>query len=118
MGGAGGILVASHIVGPQMRAMVDEPERRDAIHEELADVFEALGVTTNPIPIKTALNLLGFEVGGFRLPIVDADESRDADDPRHARAAPASDGGKLSGPGKRHRSGSCRLAAWARSART
>lgn len=75
MGGAGGILVASHIFGPQMRAMVDEPERRDAIHDELSDVFEALSVTTNPIPIKTALNLLGFEVGDFRLPIVDADEN-------------------------------------------
>ncbi|MBI5311104.1 MAG: 4-hydroxy-tetrahydrodipicolinate synthase [Actinobacteria bacterium] len=75
MGGAGGILVASHIVGAQMRAMVDEPERRDTIHDELSDVFAALSVTTNPIPIKTALNLLGFSVGGFRLPIVDADES-------------------------------------------
>lgn len=75
MGGAGGILVASHLFGTQMRAMVDEPGRRNEIHNELADVFEALGVTSNPIPIKTALNLLGFGVGGFRLPIVDADES-------------------------------------------
>lgn len=74
IGGAGGILVASHIFGPQMREMADDPDRRGAIHDELSDAFEALGVTTNPIPIKTALNLLGFDVGGFRLPIVEASD--------------------------------------------
>lgn len=74
LGGAGGITVASHIVGPQMREMVQNPERRDEIHEELSDVFTALSVTVNPIPVKTALNLLGFTVGGFRLPLVDASE--------------------------------------------
>lgn len=72
LGGVGGILVASHIVGPQMREMVQNPERRDAIHEELSDVFTALSVTANPIPMKAALNLLGFAVGGLRLPLVDA----------------------------------------------
>jgi 4-hydroxy-tetrahydrodipicolinate synthase len=77
-GGAGVISVASHIVGPQLRAMVDEPERRDEIHEELSDVFEALGVTVNPTPIKTALKLLGHQVGGFRLPIVEASEEETA----------------------------------------
>lgn len=75
LGGAGGILVASHLFGDQMRRMVDEPEARDEIHAELADVFEALSVTTNPTPIKAALNLLGFEVGGLRLPMVEADEA-------------------------------------------
>ncbi len=74
LGGAGGILVASHIVGHEMRRIVDEPERRREIEAGLKDVFEALAVTTNPIPIKAALNLLGHRVGGLRLPLVEADE--------------------------------------------
>jgi 4-hydroxy-tetrahydrodipicolinate synthase len=74
-GGTGGILVASHLVGAEMRRMIDEPQRRREIHEGLADVFEAMTVTANPTPIKTALNLAGVEVGGFRLPMVEADES-------------------------------------------
>jgi 4-hydroxy-tetrahydrodipicolinate synthase len=74
MGGAGGILVASHIVGEQMRRMVDEPDHRSEIDAELQDVYEALSVTSNPIPVKAALNLLGHEVGGLRLPMVEADE--------------------------------------------
>jgi 4-hydroxy-tetrahydrodipicolinate synthase len=74
MGGAGGILVASQIVGEEMRRMVDEPDRRSEIDAELQDVYEALSVTSNPIPVKAALNLLGHEVGGLRLPLVEADE--------------------------------------------
>lgn len=74
MGGPGGIQVASHIVGPEMRRMLDEPERRHEIHESLRDVFQALTVTTNPIPVKAALNLLGHDVGGLRLPLVQASE--------------------------------------------
>ena len=78
MGGPGGIQVASHIVGEEMRRMIDEPERRREIHESLRDVFEALTVTTNPIPVKAALNLLGHEVGGLRLPLVEASEDEQA----------------------------------------
>jgi 4-hydroxy-tetrahydrodipicolinate synthase len=74
MGGAGGVLVASQIVGEEMRRMVDEPDRRSEIDAELQDVYEALSVTSNPIPVKAALNLLGHEVGGLRLPLVEADE--------------------------------------------
>ncbi|HEX7289862.1 MAG TPA: 4-hydroxy-tetrahydrodipicolinate synthase [Conexibacter sp.] len=74
MGGAGGVLVASHIVGDRFRQMVDEPERRRAIHDELGDLFAALAVAPNPIGIKAALNLLGHRVGGLRLPMVEADE--------------------------------------------
>jgi 4-hydroxy-tetrahydrodipicolinate synthase len=74
MGGAGGILVASQIVGDEMRRMVDEPEHRREIDAGLQDVYEALSVTSNPIPVKAALNLLGHEVGGLRLPMVEADE--------------------------------------------
>lgn len=79
MGGAGGILVASHIVGDEMRRLVTEPERRAEIDAGLRDVYAVMGVTTNPIPVKAALNLLGHRVGGLRLPLIEAsDEERDA----------------------------------------
>jgi 4-hydroxy-tetrahydrodipicolinate synthase len=74
LGGAGGILVASHIVGPEMRRMFDEPDRRREVDAGLRDIYQALSVTSNPIPIKAALNLLGHRVGGLRLPMVEADE--------------------------------------------
>ena len=74
IGGPGGILVASHIVGPEMRRMIDEPEQRAQIDESLQDLYTALSVTVNPIPVKTAMRMLGHEVGGFRLPLVDASE--------------------------------------------
>ncbi|MCL6441032.1 MAG: 4-hydroxy-tetrahydrodipicolinate synthase [Thermoleophilum sp.] len=72
IGGTGGITVASHLVGREMRRMIDEPEQRQQIHESLRDLFAALFVTTSPIPIKAALNMLGHEVGGLRLPLVEA----------------------------------------------
>jgi 4-hydroxy-tetrahydrodipicolinate synthase len=74
MGGAGGILVASQIVGEEMRRMVDEPDQRRAIDESLHDLYTALSITVNPIPVKTAMRMLGHEVGGFRLPLVEASE--------------------------------------------
>ena len=75
LGGAGGILVASHVVGDEMRRMVDEPdEPRARSTPSLRDVYEALSVTANPIAVKAALNLLGHRVGGLRLPLVEADE--------------------------------------------
>jgi 4-hydroxy-tetrahydrodipicolinate synthase len=73
LGGEGGILVASHIVGQEMRRMVDEPENRAAIDADLREVYEALSVTSNPIGIKAALNMLGMRVGGLRSPLVEAD---------------------------------------------
>jgi len=72
LGGTGGITVASHLFGGEMRRMIDEPERRGEIDASLADAFEALAITANPIPVKAALNLLGIEVGGLRLPLVEA----------------------------------------------
>ena len=74
IGGAGGITVASHVVGGEMRRMIDEPEARSEINASLAGIFEALSVTTNPIPVKAACNLLGLDVGGLRLPMVEASE--------------------------------------------
>jgi 4-hydroxy-tetrahydrodipicolinate synthase len=75
MGEPGGILVASHIVGPQLHRMVDEPENRAAIDEELQDVYSTLFLTSSPTCTKAALELLGHRVGGLRLPMVAADES-------------------------------------------
>jgi 4-hydroxy-tetrahydrodipicolinate synthase len=74
IGGTGGILVASHIVGEEMRRMIDEPDQRAAIDEGLQDLYAALAVTVNPIPIKTAVRMMGHDVGGFRLPLVEASE--------------------------------------------
>jgi 4-hydroxy-tetrahydrodipicolinate synthase len=74
MGGAGGILVSSHVVGEEMRRMVDEPENRAEIDASLRDVYETLFLTASPTCVKAALNLLGHNAGGVRLPIVEATE--------------------------------------------
>ena len=78
MGGEGGILVASHLAGPQMRRMVDSPEDRAQIDAKLRPFFDALGVTTNPIPIKAALEMAGLPAGPLRLPLVSASEDERA----------------------------------------
>jgi 4-hydroxy-tetrahydrodipicolinate synthase len=66
--------VASQIVGTEMRRMIDEPTERRQVHEGLRDLYSALSVTVNPIPVKTAMRMLGHDVGGFRLPLVEASE--------------------------------------------
>jgi 4-hydroxy-tetrahydrodipicolinate synthase len=78
MGELGGICVASHIVGDEMRQMVDEPENRRAIDAELQDVYETLFITASPAPVKAALRMLGHRVGGLRLPLVECDEQEAA----------------------------------------
>lgn len=82
-GGAGGILVASHIVGPRMREICDAVAAGDidgarATDAELQPLYEALGVTTNPIPIKTALAMLGICSERMRLPMVPASDAERA----------------------------------------
>jgi 4-hydroxy-tetrahydrodipicolinate synthase len=74
MGGTGGIHVASHLVGRDMRRIIDEPDNRHEIEDGLRDLYRALTVTTNPIPVKTALQLAGHDVGGLRLPLVNASD--------------------------------------------
>jgi 4-hydroxy-tetrahydrodipicolinate synthase len=74
IGGAGGICVASHIVGDEMRRMVEEPEHRAEIDASLQDVYETLFMTASPTCTKAALNMLGHKVGGLRLPMIEADE--------------------------------------------
>ena len=77
LGGTGGVCVYTHIVGPQVQELVrrfraGDLEGARAIDEELRPAIELLRVVVNPISIKAALNLLGHEVGGLRLPLVDA----------------------------------------------
>jgi 4-hydroxy-tetrahydrodipicolinate synthase len=82
LGGKGGVCVHTHVVGPQVAEMVrrfrgGDTEGAKRIDEELGPAYELLAVTTGPIQIKAALNLLGHEVGGHRLPLVEAtDEER------------------------------------------
>ena len=83
LGGVGGICVASHVAGREMLAMqaaadVGDEEQARAIDADLTPLYEALSVTVNPIPVKTAMELLGFSVGDLRLPLVNAtDAERD-----------------------------------------
>jgi 4-hydroxy-tetrahydrodipicolinate synthase len=79
LGGIGGVCVHTHVVGPRVKAMVrafrdGDAETARQIDEELEPVYELLKIQTNPIAIKAALNLLGHDVGGLRLPLVEADE--------------------------------------------
>ena len=79
VGGKGGILVYTHIVGPRVRELVTRFEDGDAegareIEKELAPIIEALSVA-NPLPVKAALNMLGHDAGGHRLPLVKATEA-------------------------------------------
>jgi 4-hydroxy-tetrahydrodipicolinate synthase len=83
LGGAGGILVASHIVGTEMRAMYEAVSggnagRAHEIDAELQPVYEALTVTSNPIPLKAALEMLGIVDGHLRLPMVPATQEQRA----------------------------------------
>jgi 4-hydroxy-tetrahydrodipicolinate synthase len=77
-GGTGGICVSSHIVGREMRRMIDEPDARHEIHESLKDVFDVMFITASPTPVKAALNMLGVPAGGLRLPMVEASEDEEA----------------------------------------
>jgi 4-hydroxy-tetrahydrodipicolinate synthase len=88
MGGGGGICVASHVVGPEMRRIVDEPATRAEIDAGLRDVYAAMFVTSSPAPVKAALAMLGHDVGGLRLPLVEVDDA----EREHVRAALAGHG--------------------------
>jgi 4-hydroxy-tetrahydrodipicolinate synthase len=83
VGGLGGICVYTHIVGTTVKELVasyraGDLERAHALDEELRPAIEILRVQTNPIAIKRALQLLGHDVGGLRLPLVEADEAETA----------------------------------------
>jgi 4-hydroxy-tetrahydrodipicolinate synthase len=82
-GGGGGILVATHIVGDRMREMWEaaqagDIERASQIDAEITPVYEATSITTNPIPLKAALEMLGLCADRLRLPLVSADAEQRA----------------------------------------
>jgi 4-hydroxy-tetrahydrodipicolinate synthase len=83
LGGRGGVCVHTHIVGPQVKEMIRLARDGDLdgarrIDDELRPAIELIGVVTGPIQIKAALNMLGHDVGGLRLPLVEASEEEQA----------------------------------------
>jgi 4-hydroxy-tetrahydrodipicolinate synthase len=83
LGGRGGVCVHTHIVGSQVKEMIRLAREGDLdgarrIDEELRPAIELIGVVTGPIQIKAALNMLGHDVGGLRLPLVEASEEEQA----------------------------------------
>jgi len=79
LGGLGGICVHTHVWGPQTKEMVRRFKSGDVdgarvLNEEMQPAYELLKIATNPIPIKAAVNLLGHEAGGYRLPMVEPTE--------------------------------------------
>lgn len=79
LGGDGVISVASHLVGKEMQEMITAYKNGDVkgaldIHQKLMPLFKVLFVTSNPVPVKAALNLVGRKVGGVRSPLVPATE--------------------------------------------
>ena len=73
-GGTGGILTTSPFVGKEMRRMIDEPENRAEIQKDLLDVVEAFTITQLSMTVKAGLRLLGHDVGGVRLPLVECND--------------------------------------------
>ena len=78
LGEPGGVLVASHLFGTEMRRMVDEPEHRREINDSLQDAYRDLAIAPMATTVKAALNLLGIRVGAPRLPYVELDEQETA----------------------------------------
>jgi 4-hydroxy-tetrahydrodipicolinate synthase len=78
LGEPGGVLVASHLFGTEMRRMVDEPEHRREIDDSLQDAYRDLAIAPMATTVKAALNLLGIPVGAPRLPYVELDEQETA----------------------------------------
>jgi len=80
LGGKGIVSVASHIIGPQLQEMINAFNSGNVtiaakIHGSLFPVFKTLFITSNPVPLKAALNMLGWQVGGPRLPLVEATQA-------------------------------------------
>lgn len=80
MGAFGVISVASHVAGRQIRQMIDafvagRPTEAAELHGRLLPLFQACFCTTNPIPVKAAVSLLGLPAGGVRLPLIPADDA-------------------------------------------
>jgi len=79
IGASGVVSIASHLVGKEIKQMLDAFARGDnaralEIHCRLLPMFKGLFVTTNPVPVKEALNIRGMHVGDFRLPLCNANQ--------------------------------------------
>ncbi len=77
LGAKGVVSVASHVVGPRIKEMINafmagNVTLATQIHLNLYPIFKGLFITTNPVPVKAALNMLGYQVGPPRLPLVEA----------------------------------------------
>lgn len=80
LGGKGIVSVAAHIIGSRIQEMVQAHIKGNTalatrLHTELFPLFKGMFINTNPAPVKTALNLLGMNVGGVRLPLVEMPDS-------------------------------------------
>jgi 4-hydroxy-tetrahydrodipicolinate synthase len=83
LGAHGVVSIASHVIGKPIAEMIaafaaGEVNRASQLHRELFAMFKGLFITTNPIPVKTALNMLGHDMGGFRLPLTPPGENEQA----------------------------------------
>ena len=83
LGAHGVVSIASHVIGKPIAEMTaafaaGEVNRASQLHRELFAMFKGLFITTNPIPVKTALNMLGHDMGGFRLPLTPPGENEQA----------------------------------------
>lgn len=77
LGGYGVVSVAGHIVGKEIKEMINNYlvgniKEAQKLHQSLFPLFKTMFITTNPIPVKTAVNLIGIEVGEMRLPMISA----------------------------------------------
>lgn len=78
VGGVGVVSVASHLVGGQIKEMIEfffqgKVKEAAALHQRLLPLFRVLFITSNPVPVKAALNQLGLPVGGLRPPLWEAE---------------------------------------------
>ncbi len=80
IGGYGVVSVSAHVVAPQIKSMLDaylsgENQKAARLHQQISSITKALFVESNPIPVKYALKLMGQDLGGFRLPMTEPEES-------------------------------------------
>ncbi len=81
LGGRGVVSVAGHLVAAEIRDMIDSALANDfnraaEINKKLFPIFKNMFISTNPIPVKTALNMKGWDLGGFRQPLAELEESK------------------------------------------
>jgi len=81
LGGHGIVSVAAHVIGNEIKEMIDsfvsgDVKKAQQLHQKLFPVIKTMFITTNPIPVKTAVNLIGLKAGNMRLPMINATEEQ------------------------------------------